>query len=204
MNNKIFILVAAVLIGVAFIANAPVKFSSSGEAQMSEFPKIIGNWTGVDLPLLERDYEILETRNLIIRDYTNSQTGVKVNLYIIYSSDNRRSLHPPEVCYTGGGGTILAKGIIPISTSFKVNKFIMDNKDFQQLVVYWFKSGNLTTYNYLRQQIKIVADSMLRKKTAGAMIRISAIMQKGAYDKALDSIKSFSLEIAAAVNKYVP
>lgn len=203
MNNKIFFAAAILLIGVAIVCNTPARFDASSEIQMPLFPKEIGEWRGTDIPISERDYEILETRNLIMRDYRNPR-GDLVYLYIIYSQDNRRTLHPPEVCYTGGGSTILEKSVIPLNNSLRANQFIIENKYSRELVVYWFKSTNLSTYSYLKQQLKSVADRMLRKKTYGAMIRISALIKDNNPDAALTLIKGFTKEIEPLLAKYLP
>jgi len=205
MKNLTFIIAAIILIAVAVMVNTPAKFDKTQEAQMSEFPKKIGDWEGEDLELKESDYAILETRNLIMRNYKNLTRGDTVNLYIIYSADNRRALHPPEICYTGGGaGTILEKGVVALTADFKANKFVIENKSLSQLVVYWFKSGNLSTYSYIHQQLKAVKDRLMQKKTAGAMIRISTTMDPRNPDKALNLIKSFSESIIPVIAQYVP
>lgn len=205
MKNMTFIIATVILLGVIMIVNIPPKFDSTQETQMSNFPKKIGEWEGKDIALRESDYAILETRNLIMRDYKNLTRGEEVNLYIIYSADNRKALHPPEICYTGGGaGTILEKEIIPLGTNFKANKFIIENKNFSQLVVYWFKSGNLSTYSYIRQQLKTVKNRLMQKKTSGAMIRISTTVDPKNPDKAINLLKSFSEGIIPLLNQYVP
>ncbi len=204
MNNKTFVIAAIILVAVAIVANVPSKFDTKSEVQMSSFPKEIGKWKGEDVPIPERDYQILETRNLIMRDYRNTQTQDSVYLYIIYSADNRRTLHPPEICYTGGGATILEKSVIPITDSLKANKFIIEDKNSRQLVVYWFRTGNLSTYSYLKQQLKIVFDRTLGKRTSGAMVRVSALVKDNNADAALGLLKSFVENIEPLLARYVP
>jgi EpsI family protein len=205
MKNLTFIIAAAILIAVAVIVNIPPKFDASLEAQMSNFPMKFGDWVGENVPLRESDYAILETRNLIMRNYKNLTRGDEVNLYIIYSSDNRKALHPPEICYTGGGaGTILEKKVEALNSGFKVNKFIIENKNLSQVVVYWFKSGQLSTYSYIKQQLKTMADRLLQKKTSGAMIRISTVVDPQNPGKGLNLIKSFAEEIVPLIERYVP
>lgn len=203
MNNRNFIIVAVILVFAAIIANAPIKFDPAKETRVENFPKVIGGWQGTDIPLEKRDYEILETTNLIMREYKNEKGDI-VYLYIIYSGDNRRALHPPEVCYSGSGATMLNKSVVPITNSLKANKFTVENKDSRQLVVYWFKSNELNTYNYLKQQIKSVAGRMLGKQASGAMIRVSTEIKNGDQDEALKLIKAFCKQIEPLLKKYVP
>jgi len=203
MKNKSFIVVAMILVVVAVIANKPYKFDLSESVKVNDFPKTIGEWRGEDMALSERDYEILETKNLFVRDYKN-KNGDSVYLYIIYAGDNRRALHPPEVCYTGGGATIAEKSVIPMTGSITANKFTIEDKNSRQLVVYWFKSTSLNTYNFLKQQLKIVTDRMLGRKTSGALIRVSTEIKGGREAAALELIRSFCSQIGPLLAKYVP
>lgn len=203
MNTKVFILLVSILVAVAIIANMPVKFDPSKEAQMAQIPKEIGEWKGTDVPLSEHDYQILETKNLVMREYKND-TGDLVYLYIIYSADNRRALHPPEVCYSGGGGTIVQKSVIPLTDDFKVNKFLVERKGVKHLVVYWFRSTTLNTYSYLKQQSKTVFDRLLGRKTSGSMIRVSADFKQGKEEATLELIKDFYAQLMPLLDKYVP
>ena len=208
MNNKTFIGVIMILVVVSVISllnYLPSRYAKENEAQMVDFPKKIGEWEGADLPLSERDYEILETKNLIMREYKNTTSQDAVYLYIVYSAGDRRVVHPPEICYTGGGATIIKKSVIPITDSIAANEFIIEDKASRQLVVYWFKTADLNTYSYMRQQLKIAVKRILRKRTSGALIRVSAHMSDNQQeDAALNLVKSFSRQIEPLLEKYVP
>lgn len=203
MKNITFIIVAIILIVIAVVVNAPIKFGSKDAVKVADFPMVIGDWQGKDIELSERDYQFLETKNLIIREYKNAK-GESVYLYIIYSEVNRRALHPPEICYTGGGATIFDKTVVPITNSIKANKFIIQSKEMYDLVVYWFKSANLSTYSYLKQQLKVVSDLLLRKKTSSVLIRVSTNIRDNSQEAALSLIKSFCQQIEPLLAKYVP
>lgn len=206
MNNKNFYIVLAILVIVSVVGLAsylPARFEAATEAKVSAFPKTIGQWQSTDIQLSKRDFEILETTNLIMREYKNPN-GEIVYLYIIYSGDNRNVVHPPEICYSGGGGTIIEKSVFPLNNALKVNKFVIEENDSLQLVVYWFKSGDLQTYNYFKQQLKVVIDRTFRKKTSGALIRISTDIKDSNKNAALQLIKSFAAQTAPLVEKYAP
>lgn len=206
MNNKTFYTVLLILFIVSIVglvSYLPMRFEPSSEVKVTAFPKTIGEWQSRDLELSKRDFEILETTNLIMREYKKPD-GEIVYLYIIYSGDNRNVVHPPEICYSGGGGNIIEKSVISLNNSLKVNKFVIEEKNSRQLVVYWFKSGDLQTYNYFKQQLKVVIDRTLRKKTSGALIRISTDIKDGNEKAALKLIQSFAAEIAPLLEKYAP
>lgn len=206
MNNKNFIIVALVLAVVAVIgviSYLPTRFAISEKVKVVDFPKEIGEWIAVDIPLSERDYEILETRNLIMREYKNS-AGDSVYLYIVYSEDNRKVSHPPEVCLMGGGGSILDKSCVQITNSIKAIRLLMEKGDFKQLVVYWYKAGNFHTDKYLKQQLKVVLDRMLGKRTSCALIRVSTDIKDNNQEAALGLIKGFVSEIEPLLARYVP
>ncbi len=206
MSNKTFFIVLAILIIVSIVGLSsylPARFEAAAEAKVSAFPKTIGDWQSTNIQLSKNDYAILETTNLIMREYKNPK-GEIVYLYIVYSGDNRNVVHPPEICYTGGGATIIEKSVLPLNNSLKVNKFVIEEKDSLQLVVYWFKSGDLQTYNYFKQQLKVVIDRTLRKKTSGALIRLSTDIKDGNENAALQLIKSFVAQTTPLVEKYAP
>lgn len=206
MNNKNFIIVTVVLLAAAIIglmSYLPTRFDISSRVKVADFPTAIGEWTGADMPLSERDYQILETRNLFVRDYKNPK-GESVYLYVVYSEDNRKASHPPEVCYMGSGVTIVDKSPIEITNSIRATKMIVEKADSRQLVVYWYKAGSLNTDKYLRQQIKIVIDRLLGKRTSGALIRVSTDVRGNNLDAAGKLLKSFCVQIEPLVSRYVP
>jgi hypothetical protein len=53
---------------------------------------------GKDVPVDEKTYEILETRNVLSRIYENPK-GEQIHLLLVGSRKDRRVAHPPEVCY---------------------------------------------------------------------------------------------------------
>jgi len=206
MNNKTFIAVIFILILVSIVgllSYLPTRFDSMSNVKMEDIPKTIGEWSATDIPLLERDYQILETRNLIMREYKNP-AGEVVYLYIIYSEGNRKVAHPPEVCFMGSGATIVNKTPLQLNQSIVANKLNIEKDDLQQVVLYWFRAGNLNTDKYSKQQTQFVLNRLLRKRTSGAMIRISTDIKDGKEEPALQRVKSFTAELVPLLDKYVP
>jgi EpsI family protein len=205
MNNKIFIVVVLILTAFAALSLStyqPHIYDASKEPQMSQFPLKIGEWQGKDIPLSVTDYKILDTKNLILREY-DSVGHQPVYVYIIYSGDNRKSLHPPEICYTGEGGTILEKSVIPLSAGLKVDKFTFEEGHAKQLVIYWFRTKNFNTPSYISQQLRTALQRTFGRQASGAMIRISTAIKPGGYAEALQTVKDFTLLMGPLLTQYV-
>ena len=206
MDNLKFYIVVGVLCLAAFVGLSsylPTRFESGDKVQVSLFPMKVGAWTGKDVALTQRDYDILETKNLIMREYT-APGGRSVLLYIIYSGDNRKVLHPPEVCYLGGGATITEKGTLAISPRIQANKMVIEQSGGQQLVVYWYRAGAFNTPQYFDQQLNAAIARLLGRKTSSAMVRISVDLKEGENSSAVKMMREFAAEIEPLLPKYVP
>lgn len=204
-KNKTFsavvlILVISGIIGFSFYFSAPVD---SKDAPIKNFPLKIGDWKAEDIPLDERVYDLLETKNLILRDYQDPQ-GRKINFYVIYSRDNRKVSHPPEICLQGDGGTVVEKSPLKISPAINANKLVMEKKTTRELAVYWYKAGSHYTANYVDQQIRMSWDRLLGKKTSLALIRVIAVVENNNDQEAMSRIREFCALIEPLLAEYAP
>jgi EpsI family protein len=178
-------------------------YSSQGVIELSDFPLEIGEWQGKEIPLSERTYELLGTRNVIFREYTNS-TGDSIGLSIVRGSGDRSSFHPPEICYVGGGVELIDKSLEDIelnSTSIKTNRLVLkDNAGFQ-VAWYWFTVGDKVTHNYYLQQVYMIFNELLRKDNSGAsLIRISKSVNRQDLTQADDTVKDFISKLSIFLN----
>ncbi|MFA5118267.1 MAG: exosortase C-terminal domain/associated protein EpsI [Candidatus Omnitrophota bacterium] len=206
MNNKNFFLVVIILVIVAcisFFAYLPSKIAALNEKKISEFPLTIGEWSGEDMVLSDKEYEILETRNLIMRNYRNKK-GDSVNLYIVYSQDNRKVSHPPEICMQGSGATIVNKTKVNVTDSIVATQLIIEKEFSREVAVYWYKTGSLYSNNYILQQLRSSFGRMFGKMVSSALIRVLTTCDTGKDDFALIRIKEFCRIIEPLLPKYVP
>ena len=206
MNSKQFIIVVFILvcagavIGWSFLT---ANKNKTEEVSIALFPQEIGQWQGKDLPVGDDVYRILETRNLFIREYKNPQ-GDAVYLYIVYSKDDRKVSHPPEVCLLGAGETIVNKTPVSMTQNIKATQLIVEKQDTRQMVVYWFKAGDFFTDHYLKQQLRIVIGRMFGKLTSGALIRVSVNLKDNGSEAALGLLRQFSKDIEPLLFRFVP
>jgi EpsI family protein len=174
--------------------------------KVADFPMKVGAWVGKDLPVDERAYEILETKNLILREYARGNE--KVYFYIIYSQDNRKVSHPPEVCFEGSGITVVNKEKKPLELfngeKIFANELRVEKEGAVNLVLYWYKAGSFYTDNYLRQQMRIALGRLMFKTTSNAMIRLSSEVSEDKVDQAVVSIKAFLKEASQYFPTIIP
>ena len=164
---------------------------------INHFPKTIGTWDSVDLPITKDEFAILETKNAFVRLYTNSVDKTKVYLYLVYSQTNRKVAHPPEICYTGSGLSIIedVHDTIPVqykNLTIQANRLRMSKGNFTQIAYYWFKVGDRFTPNYWKQQILIVFYTLLGRHPSSALVRVSADVVDNDINKTFVNIKSFN------------
>lgn len=158
-------------------------------------PLVIEEWRGKDIPMEEYVYRILETRNMITREYVNP-SGDRISLFIIYSETNRSVFHPPEVCMVGGGLAIVDKQTEKVQTDrykFLTNKLYAEKGSFKELVLYSYKAGNLYTENFYLQQVYLAFHQLFGRQVPGATVRVS-MQLRGDERETLAMLKTFLAE----------
>ena len=173
---------------------------------INHFPKNIGEWSSNDLPLSKLELDILETKNAFVRRYT-APGNKEIYLFIVYSQNNRKVAHPPEICYTGSGASILNSTrdsvALDKSTEINANRLIVEFKKTKQVIFYWFKVGDSFTASYWQQQFLIAMKLMTGKPSGSALIRLSAII-KDDEKTAVEDIKEFGKQITPFLDQYLP
>ena len=203
-ENRFFTVVAVLALTavVSLLGYMPARFETGRGVRIAEFPRAFSGWNSVDLPLEPEVYALLETDNLIMRNYTNPQ-GEVVNLYIIYSDNNRKVAHPPELCLQGAGASIEGKSEIRLTDQISATQLVLGNGDAKELGLYWYKAGKLYTGSYIRQQFDIAVKTLFRQPASIAMIRLLAPVKQSP-EKTLQLLQSFAREIQPLLDRYAP
>jgi EpsI family protein len=145
----------------------------------SEFPDRLAAWQGEDQRFSERIEDKLGVSDYISRLYSND-SGKLVHVYVGYyaSQQHGETIHSPKNCLPGNGWYIAKKGTATVDAApylpFEVNSFTVENGIDRQIVLYWYQQagGRLITNEYLGR-VHLVLDSMTRKRSDAAFIRIS-------------------------------
>lgn len=198
-----FFILAAVISWPLYFYN----YAAPDTVNIHAFPSQISGWSAEELPITEHEYSILETRNAFARMYTH-ENGGQIILYMIYSQHNRKVAHPPEICYTGGGSTIITKipYDIPLKESppLKVNRVIIDNDRYQQVMYYLFKIGSSYTPSYWKQQFLIALKTLTGQPSSSAMIRLTTVIENDDADRSDTLMKAFMTEILPLIPQFLP
>ncbi len=214
-QQKFFIILALLLLACAVSWNFYFKmYSQQDTVSIHKFPTTIGEWSSKEIPLTSVEYAILETKNAFTRKYS-TPSGKEVYLFIVYSQSNRKVSHPPEICYTGSGMTLLTKkpsqiqGPVSLEPSapvqsIDVDSLLLEKDNFRQLAFYWFKVGDSFTPNYWKQQILIAFKSLLGKPSSSALIRVSASISNQDQKATEKELQEFSAVILPYLSKYLP
>lgn len=208
-KNYIIVIVFLILaLGGLFYAYVPQNTEKT-KVELDNFPNRIGEWSGKDVKVDYRTYEILNPDGLLYKEYTN-KNGEKVQLVIVLGLNKRESFHPPEVCYSGGGGTVDTKTVEKVALLnnqiLEVNKLVVENTrdKSRQLALFWFTAGNQHFASYYKQQIAIVWNELKTRNSWGSLIRVSTF-ESSAQDqvKVIKRMESFIREVYPLLPKYI-
>lgn len=146
-----------------------------GQTRAEQLPLELGDWFGVEEPVDDYVKRILETDDVVQRSYSRlgGSASPPVLFAVVYSPDNRRVAHPPEVCYRGAGWEVTDKRRVEYAGLPPMIRLLLDSGSRRDLVTYCYKSGDQITANYYRQQANIIFNQLLGRSTASALIRFS-------------------------------
>lgn len=156
---------------------------------------------------------ILQTNDYLKRRYTGGKRGQggmrEVDLTIVFSANNRKGTHPPEVCLEGGGGRIVSKQMHEVNyvslkddskRSIEVRELISEVQGYQTLHMYFYKCGDSYTPNYMTQQAIIFVNGIVARNTTGALIRVDVQIGRPDPVRAAEA-RQFAL---TAIDAFIP
>lgn len=212
MSNNKTGLIAIGLLGLTLLGLMylwQLKNIAPSQVRLEDIPVEFGEWKGKNIPIPERVYEILETKDVLTREYANAR-GEKVDLVIVYSGTSRAAFHPPEICYLGGGRELLNKNLETVeiggsgeNSTLRANKLLMKDKFGREIAWYWFTAGNKVTENYYLQQCYFIWNELRRNPAGGSLIRVSARTTGNDLGQAETLGKDFMRRLAPLLPDYI-
>jgi len=146
---------------------------------LDQFPIVVGEWKAEGATIFGDDVlSVLQLSDYIARRYVDA-SGRGLFLYIGYweSQGTGAVPHSPRLCLPGAGWEPIDFQQIEISvedTTLQANRYLLQKDKSQQLVMYWYYSQGQSVANDFATRWLTVKNAVLRKRTDGALIRISS------------------------------
>ena len=112
MKQAITILLAiAILIASGFVYRYTEKKYGKDSLRevvlpvpLNEFPLLVGNWEGLDIPLSDAVQKVAGNDDFVNRQYINKSENKWASFYLAYTGQPRNMIgHRPSICYVGAG-----------------------------------------------------------------------------------------------------
>lgn len=202
------ILLVATGVYVAFLSSVqaipPLRPISEFPARLGEFKQI-----GEDQTFSDAVMASLGVDHYIMREYRDKD-GYSLWLYIGYyeSQTEGQIIHSPKHCMPGSGWNTIESKEIPLTVAdssyakVKINEMVLQKGLEKQLATYWYHSRGRIVANEYMDRFYMVVDSLLKKRSDGALIRITG----SGNDLLLDEEKQRELaaSILRNINNYLP
>ena len=140
-------------------------------------------WYSYVMDIDQQALLILETEEAILRRYVRGR-GSGADFCIVFSKDNRKGTHPPEVCLEGGGSDIIGQDTVMVPAiegrgSIPCRELMVQTGSQITYYLYTYKCGNRYTDSFWMQQFVIFTNGLLRRNAGGALIRVSTPVEAG-------------------------
>jgi EpsI family protein len=94
-------------------------------------------------------------------------------LTIVFAENTRRSLHFPEVCFTGQGWETHGKAMMPVGAQFVGQRLTLQKGEARQAVIYWFQTVNNLTGSYFTNSYYWARDKLFGRSPSSMLVRVS-------------------------------
>lgn len=171
----VLILAAGIVVNTwSYLGEAHVE-----RKDLKDFPQNIGPWqrTGKDQILDDETLKVLRADDYLLRDFRKPE-GPVANLYVGYYATQRSgaTYHSPLNCLPGSGWILSEPGKATIEladgTSFIANKYVIQNGDSKNLMIYWYQGRGRNVASEYWGKVYTVLDSVRLRRSDGAMVRV--------------------------------
>ena len=214
-NSRRFMVLLLLLVASGVVINL---WERAGEARverqaLKDFPTAMGSWrqVGVDQRFDAETERVLGADDYLARTFVRAD-GRVAQLYVGYYATQRNgaTYHSPLNCLPGSGWTMSEPAKITIAPSngapaFEANRYIIEQGGQRQLLVYWYQGRGRSIASEYWGKIYTVVDSIGRRRSDGAMVRVMMPLSAGQQEQAvLEAAQNLAAEAAPVLHGFVP
>lgn len=210
-TTRFWILLALLLTSGAIIN----LWQRAGETSVSrnslkDFPAQLGQWRqqGGDQRLDDETLRVLRADDYLSRNFESN--GRVASFYVGYYATQRTgaTYHSPLNCLPGSGWTLTEGPRVAITPanggpSFEANRYIVQNGNDRELMIYWYQGRGRATASEYWGKIFTVVDSVRRRRSDGAIVRVM-VPVGDSEEKARKAATELASEAAAQLPPFVP
>ncbi|MBI5116954.1 EpsI family protein [Candidatus Poribacteria bacterium] len=204
--------IVVVLLGVTAVLTTLVKVTvrahPTNAAPLDELPLVIGDFSGTEIPVEQSIKEILETPNVLMREYVGPR-GVSITAAVVYYPQYRVYFHMPEGCMVGSGSVIVAeeREIIALPNAQKAtlaaNKIVLKQRGSDEHVMYFFVSGDLMTPSYPAMRFHLMMEHLKGRTAGAALVRFSTRAGEDNRVQNTQALKAFIADVCPLLPIYL-
>jgi len=192
------LLLAALALAATALLRAPVATESA--SRVAKLPSALAGWSSRDVPLEERHYRLLETRDVMLRDFAAADGSAGVLACVAVAGPARKAAHPPEICYRGQGWTIEQQREWELLLAGRTRPFqelVVAQHGERLLVWSWYRVGDEETESWWREQWLALGARVGRRDAPAALLRFSTPLGG-------DGIEGARLRLARFLAQFLP
>lgn len=177
---------------------------------LHSIPLVMGDWVGRDEPVDADIVDRSQTTEYLNRVYeSRKQPGVRLRVWINYSSRGNNLRHTPEICLPSGGWTKIESMTrvidVPLDSelSMEVTRLAYARGELVEHVGFWyyiFGEGKLE--NYVRR-LPITSRSSHGQTTRGSSMTVE-VFYPGDNDPDGDALREFAVELVKSLDPILP
>jgi EpsI family protein len=179
---------------------------------LSTFPRVLGVWSGTDIPIPQDALEVLGPGDFLLRAYQNRvQQQPDVDLFVAYFPSQRAgdTIHSPKNCLPGAGWLPVESGRMTLSlpgrAPFPANRYVIANGGDRQFVLYWYFAHDRTLASEYWAKFYLISDAITMNRSDGSLIRLTTPIRMGeGSDSAQRRLLAFAGGLVPLVNDYIP
>ncbi|MER3429176.1 MAG: EpsI family protein [Pyrinomonas sp.] len=206
------LVVALALSGAAIHLWERVGEAHVERAPLAEFPSEVGDWRqyGLDEKFDAETERVLGATDYLSRLYV-SRDGQLASFYVGYYATQRtgKTYHSPLNCLPGSGWAMTEPARVlvrpPDAPPFEANRYIIQKGSDRQLLLYWYEGRGRSVASEYWGKIYTVLDSMRRRRSDGAMVRVIVPLRPGiSEERALAIATDLAAKAYAHLPRFVP